>query len=99
MASSNNKLVRALVLSGSASERLVAPSVDWALLTADRRLSFTTTMRVVSWALDDTADVWLSTKSSVLTRFTDLLVLVLSVADFTDSRFAFAVDHSHFSTR
>lgn len=54
-------------------------------------------MGMVSRGLYNTTDVWLSAKSSVLSSLSDLLVLVLCVADFTDRCPASVVDHSHFA--
>jgi hypothetical protein len=70
VASANNKLVRLLVASGSFSERLVAPSVDWTFFASNRRLRFTTTVWVVARALDDTANVRLAAKVSALSSLT-----------------------------
>jgi hypothetical protein len=55
-------------------------------------------MGMVARALNDTANVRLAAKATVLTGLTDRLVLVLCVSDFTHRCTAGVVDHSHFAT-
>jgi hypothetical protein len=94
---SNNKRIGSLVLSSSLSESLVAPSVDRTLTASNRRFGFTTTVWVVSWRLDNTTNVGSSSLTSALSSLTKLLVLVLSVTNFTNGGAASVMHHAHFA--
>ncbi len=65
--------------------------------TSDRRLTFTTTVRVIARVHYGTADCRTNAEVTGLTCLTDLNGVVLDVADLTDCSLAVGTDISHFA--
>ena len=63
----------------------------------DRRLTFTTTMRVIDRVHDRTADCGTEALMSCLTGFTQFDCVVFDIADLTDSSLAIQTDDADFT--